>query len=169
MLIEQPEVSPETSAMIALADTISRRRFGDAGTISGQIGIDVAPCVGNCGMCDFGADFTSFQPQRLSLEEILLRARQLVGSGRVQRLYLMTMHLFDLDWLLDVVAAVRQDLGPGVILVANIGDFDLAQARLLRSAGFDSVYHVCRLREGIDSRLDPAKASHHGGRPRSGL
>jgi len=156
-LLEQPEASPETAAMIALADAISRRRFGNAGTIGGQIGIEVAPCVGNCGMCAFGADFTSFQPQRLSLEEILLRARLFVESGRLERLYLMTMHLFDLDWLLDVVAAVRRELGPGVNLVANIGDFDLTQARLLKSAGFDSVYHVCRLREGIDSRLDPVR------------
>jgi biotin synthase len=155
-LLEQPEASPETSAMIALADAISRRRFGNAGTIGGQIGIEVAPCVGNCGMCVFGADFTPFQHQRLSLEEILLRARQFVDGDRLERLYLMTMHRFDLDWLLDVVAAVRRELGPGVSLVANIGDFDLAQARLLKSAGFDGVYHVCRLREGIDSRLDPA-------------
>lgn len=156
-LLEQPEASPETSAMMALADAMSRRRFGNAGTIGGQIGIEVAPCAGNCGMCAFGADFTSFPPQRLSREEILLRAHQFVEGGRLERLYLMTMHLFDLDWLLDVVAAVRRELGPGVNLVANIGDFDLAQARLLKSAGFDSVYHVCRLREGIDSRLDPVR------------
>jgi biotin synthase len=158
LLLEQPEASPETSAMTALADAISRRRFGNAGTIGGQIGIEVAPCVGNCGMCIFGAEFTPFrQRQRLPLEEILLRARQFVRGDRLERLYLMTMHRFDLDWLLDVVAAVRKDLGPKVDLVANIGDFDLAQAKLLKSAGFDGVYHVCRLREGIDSRLDPAQ------------
>lgn len=157
-LLEQPEASPEASAMIAMADAISRRRFGNAGTIGGQIGIEVAPCVGNCGMCIFGADFTPFQQQhRLSMEEILVLARQFVDGHRLERLYLMTMHRFDLDWLLDVVAAVRKDLGPGVDLVANIGDFDLAQARLLKSAGFDGVYHVCRLREGIDSRLDPVQ------------
>jgi biotin synthase len=155
-LLEQPEAAPETSQMIALADAISRRRFGNTGAIGGQIGIEVAPCVGNCGMCAFGADFTSFQRQRLSLDEILLRAKQFIENNRLQRLYLMTMHLFDLDWLLEVVAAVRQTLGPVVDLVANIGDFDLAQARLLKNAGFDSVYHVCRLREGIDSKLDPA-------------
>ena len=156
-LMEQPEASPEVSAMTALADTTSRRRFDNAGTIGGQIGIEVAPCEGNCGMCVFGADFTRFEPQQLSLDEIQLRARQFVEGDGLERLYLMTMHSFDFDWLLDVVAAVRRDLGSGVDLVANIGDFDLSQARLLKSAGFDGVYHVCRLREGVDSALDPAR------------
>jgi hypothetical protein len=83
--MEQPEASPETSAMIAVADAISRGRFGNAGSINGQIGIEVAPCAGNCGMCVFGANFTPFQPQRLSLEDILLRARQFVGGLPGQR------------------------------------------------------------------------------------
>lgn len=40
-------------------------------------------------------------------------------------------------------------------IVANVGDFDLAQARQLRAAGVDGAYHVCRLNEGQDTKLDP--------------
>ena len=156
-LLEQSAASPEASCTIATADALSRRRFGNAGVIGGQIGIEIAPCAGNCGMCVFGAEFTTLPASRLSLDDILFRARQFVEGGRLERLYLMTMHHFDFDWLLDVVAAVRREVGAGVSLVANIGDFDLPQARLLGSAGFDGIYHVCRLREGVDSRLDPVR------------
>jgi len=40
-------------------------------------------------------------------------------------------------------------------LVVNIGDLDAAQVRDLKAAGVSGAYHVCRLREGSDTALDP--------------
>jgi biotin synthase len=40
-------------------------------------------------------------------------------------------------------------------LVANIGDFGATEAKELRDAGFTAIYHVVRLREGIDTKIDP--------------
>jgi biotin synthase len=40
-------------------------------------------------------------------------------------------------------------------LVANIGDFDYDVALKLKEVGFTGVYHINRLREGIDTTISP--------------
>jgi biotin synthase len=56
------------------------------------------------------------------------------------------------------------NLDPTTVLIANIGDQSLANARKIREAGYAGVYHALRLREGIDSVLSPEKRKesiHH--------
>jgi biotin synthase len=42
------------------------------------------------------------------------------------------------------------------VLIANVGDQSLANARKIRDAGYAGVYHALRLREGIDTGLSPS-------------
>ena len=154
-LLEFPSESLEASILMAVADAVSRRRFGNKAILLGQIGIDIGACPGNCGFCVFGKGHTTLPPARLSMEEIRRRARAFADGGDLFALFLMTMHEFDLDWLLEVVAAAREEIPSHTQIVVNIGDFDLAQARQLRQAGVQGAYHVCRLREGTDTALDP--------------
>jgi len=67
----------------------------------------------------------------------------------------MTMHTFDFKRLVHIVRIVRERISRETQIVVNIGDFDQAQAQDLKSAGVNGAYHVCRLREGIDTALDP--------------
>jgi biotin synthase len=154
-LLEFPSESLEASMLMAAADAVSRRRFGNKAILLGQIGIDTAACPGNCRFCVFGKEHTSMPTSRLSLEEIRRRAHLFGISGDLYALFLMTMHEFDLDWLLEVIEAARKEIPSHTQIVVNIGDFDLAQARQLRQAGVHGAYHVCRLREGTDTALDP--------------
>jgi hypothetical protein len=66
------------------------------------------------------------------------------------------MHVFKLDRLLEVVQLVRKEIPTHTQIVVNVGDFEAVQARQMRAAGVSGAYHVCRLREGIDTSLDPA-------------
>jgi len=154
-LLNLPEESLEAAATKAVADTVSRRRFGNVGMLLGQIGIETAPCPGNCAFCAFGKDHTSMPASRLSLGEIRQRAHGFADGGDLYALFLMTMHEFDLDWLLEVVSAVRKEMPDHTQIVVNIGDFDRSAARQLKDAGVNGAYHVCRLREGCDTSLDP--------------
>ena len=154
-LLDLPEHSLEAAVLTAVADSLSRKRFGNQAMLLGQIGIDTAPCPGNCQFCVFGKDHTNFQTSRLSLEEIRRRAHAFADEGDLYALFLMTMHEFDLDRLVEIVASVRKDLPAHTQIVVNVGDFDLAQARRMRAAGVNGAYHVCRLREGQDTALDP--------------
>jgi biotin synthase len=155
-LLGLPPESLEAGLLAATADTVSRTRCGNTGMLLGQIGIETAARPGNCGFCVFGKDHTAMPTSRLSLEEIRRRASAFADKGDLYALFLMTMHEFDLDWLLEVVSAVRQEIPSHTQIVVNIGDFDLAQARQMRQVGVDGAYHVCRLREGTNTSLDPA-------------
>ena len=154
-LLDFPEGSLEAAAIKVAADVVSRRRFGNTGMLLGQIGIETAPCPGDCGFCAFGKNHTSMPSSRMSLDEVRRRAHAFADAGDLYALFLMTMHEFDLDWLLEVISAVRKEIPAHTQIVVNIGDFDLSVARELKAAGVNGAYHVCRLREGKDTSLDP--------------
>jgi len=154
-LLELPERSLEARFLMAVADEVSRRRFGNQAMLLGQIGIETAPCPGNCGFCVFGEGHTKFSRNRMPLEEVHTRAKAFAREGDLYALFLMTMHDFALDHLLEVIHAVRKCIPPQTQIVVNIGDFDAVQAKELREAGVHGAYHVCRLREGTDTHLSP--------------
>ncbi len=154
-LLGLPPESLEASVLMATADAVSRRKFGNNAILLGQIGIDTAACPGNCKFCVFGKDHSSMPTSKLSLDEIRLRAHAFADGEDLFALFLMTMHEFDLDRLLEIVRAVRNELPAHTQIVVNVGDFDLSQARQMRQAGVNGAYHVCRLREGTDTALDP--------------
>ena len=156
-LLELPDDSLEMALVRGVADTVARRRFHNEAILLGQIGIDVFPCPGRCAFCAFGEQHTTFAENLLPIADIIQRARAFADGGDLFALFLMAMHTFDFARLLAVVAAVRPEIPAHTRIVMNIGDFDPVQARELRAAGVSGAYHVCRLREGQDTALDPAR------------
>ncbi len=156
-LLGLPPDSWEVGIMVGMADALARKRFGHNAILLAQIGVETAPCPGDCKFCAFGEGHTEFKRARLPLDEILRRATSLSESGDLYALFLMTMHETDMEFLLKTVESVRHALPAQTQIVVNIGDFDLHQAAEIRSAGVNGAYHVCRLREGVDTGLDPAR------------
>lgn len=155
LLLSFPESSAEAALMRAVADAVGRRKFGNNGILLGQIGVEIAACPGGCKFCSFGDGHTAFEPSRMSDEEILGCASNLTASGDLFALFLMTMHEFDFARLVHIAGVVRAQIPKATQIVVNIGDFDHVQAQELKAAGITGAYHVCRLREGIDTALDP--------------
>lgn len=154
-LIDLDEHSLEASWLRATADHCSRRRFGNEGMLLGQIGLESFPCPANCGFCAFGEEHTQLPETRMAMEDVARHVRALTQGKTLYALFLMMMHEFDFDGLLEHVDCVRQIIPDTTCLVVNIGDFDAAQARDLKAAGVSGAYHVLRLREGKDTNLDP--------------
>ncbi len=156
-MLDCSPTSVEASVIRGMADGISRRRFGNQAFIFGQIGIEINACPGRCKFCSFAEGHTNFEAGAMSLDDILASAGSFTASGDLYALFLMTMHLFDFDRLIHIVRAIREQMPSKPDLVVNIGDFDRAQADALRAAGVNGAYHVCRLREGTDTSLDPTR------------
>ncbi len=154
LLSLDPE-SLEAAILMSVADRVARRRNGNSGMLLGQIGIDVSPCPGNCGFCAFGQDHTSFAAKRMTMSEVADHAHALTHEGDVFGLFLMTMHLFDVDYVIEAVETARGSTPPDTQIWVNVGDMDVHTARRLRGAGVSGAYHVCRLREGMDTNLPP--------------
>lgn len=156
-LLGCPPTSPAAGLTRAVADAVSRARFGDTGMLLGQIGIETAPCPGGCGFCVFGAPHSILGEGRLTREELLARADAFTAGGDLYALFLMTMHEFDGERLLADIAAVRAAIPAATQIVVNLGDTDEGYFRALREVGVDGAHHVLRLREGVDTNLDPAQ------------
>ena len=154
-MLDCSPISVETSVLRGVADAIARRRFRNEAIILGQVGIEIDVCPGQCKFCSFGEGHTDFEPNAMSLDDILLCASNFTESGDLYALFLMTMHTFGFERLVDVVRRIRQRMPSKPQIVVNIGDFDRKQADTLRAAGVNGAYHVCRLREGTDTALDP--------------
>jgi biotin synthase len=67
----------------------------------------------------------------------------------------MTMHSYDKDRLLHWVELAKKKIPPTTQLWINIGDTDYDTFVELKNAGVRGAYHVCRLREGVDTDLRP--------------
>ncbi|HOU95675.1 MAG TPA: radical SAM protein [Bacteroidales bacterium] len=155
-LLSLNENSMEASLLRSRANEISRRRFGNNGLLLGQIGVDMAPCSGNCSFCFFAESHTSIQPAKLSLEEIINRCNRFAIGG-AQGVFLMTMHQFGFEWFRDLCFNIRKAIPAHMELLANVGDLEIEQMKELKAAGISGAYHVCRIKEGEDSCMSPEK------------
>jgi biotin synthase len=153
-LLGLPENSLEASVLRATANRVSRQRFGNSGLLLGQIGVDMAPCDGDCAFCYFAKSHTSIRPAVLSTDEIVARCERFAAGG-ARGVFLMTMHRFGFEWFRDLCAELRRRIPPQLEILANVGDVTSSQLQELRNAGVSGAYHVCRLREGTDSCMEP--------------
>ena len=147
--------SLESTFMMSIANNICRTRLNNGGVIYAQIGIDIAPCGANCGFCAFSAEHTDIKPHRMSSEEIAYAVQTLSREGDLFGVFLMTMENVDIEYVLKAVQTTRESLATNSQIWVNIGDITNTEAEKLKEAGVDGAYHVLRLREGVDSNLNP--------------
>lgn len=155
-LLSLPEDSTAAALLRSVGNYMARKRFSNTAFLLGQIGVDMAPCDGGCAFCAFAKPHTTIQPSTLSTEEVIARCEGFARGG-AQGVFIMTMHRFGFDWFLNLCASVRKAIPAELQILANVGDLELSQLTTLREAGISGAYHVCRLREGVDTRMSPVQ------------
>jgi biotin synthase len=156
-MLSLPPDSPESYLLMAEAKRISREVTGDRMEVHAQFALNLAPCPKNCMYCAFAAKNKVFRTStKISPAEAVDFAKRLEAEN-VGAVYMMATAHYDFAELLDVVAEVRDALSPDTVLVGNVGDQSLKSATKLRDAGMEGVYHALRLREGLDTGIDPGK------------
>lgn len=154
MLELRPD-SPESYLLMAEAKRISREVTGDQMEVHSQFALNLAPCPMNCMYCAFAAKNKVFpRASKITSEEAVSLALRLEADGS-NAVYMMATANYDFSELLEIVAEVRAALRPETVLVGNISDQSAGNAVRLREAGLDGVYHALRLREGIDTGIEP--------------
>jgi biotin synthase len=150
-LLSLETTSAEFYHLLYLARNYSVETFGNRGYVFAQIGINAEPCSVNCKFCSMAANHYVL-PNRWqkSIDEITEGIKLLVAD-HANDIFLMTTADYPVDRFIEIGKAVRQYIPPEIRFVANIGDFDLHTALRLKEAGFTGVYHIVRLREGIDT------------------
>jgi biotin synthase len=154
-LFKVEETSLDSGLIRSAASSIRREKTGNSGVLLGQIGVETAPCPGGCRFCAFGEEHTSFARHRMDEAELNKKIDEFCDAGDLYGLYLMAMHDYDWDYYLETVYRARRRAPVATQIWVNVGDTGRDMFTELRKAGASGVHHVCRLREGTDTKLDP--------------
>ena len=154
-LLSIDEKSFESGILRTAAASINRSKNDNSAIILGQIGVDVKPCPGGCKFCTFGEDHTQFKEIHISDEELEEKMTSFCKYDDLYGLYLMTMHDYDLDRYLEIISKAKSLAPKTTQIWANVGDSSLDTLKEISKAGVTGIYHVCRIGEGIDTKLDP--------------
>jgi biotin synthase len=147
--------SQEAAYAVWTARQMSVKASGGIAEIHAQIGLNASPCPKNCWFCSFAA----CNGLRKSVVETPLDAvreyAQIYEEEGANLILLLVTANYKFEKLLAAVAAVREVISPALPLLANTGDFSLAQGQALKAAGVDGVYHAVRMGEGVVTGIDP--------------
>jgi biotin synthase len=156
-LLNHAPDSKESYLTMAEANRISKELSSNKAEIHAQLALNLAPCVCNCMFCSFASKNGIFKTEaRLAPEEAVAYALQFETEG-ANAIYVMTTAHYPFEMFMEISREIRKNLDPSTILIANVGDQTLANAKMIKDAGYTGVYHALRLREGIDSGISPDK------------
>lgn len=140
--------SPLFYELLSKANELSRKEYGERGYIFAQIGLNSAPCSGNCKFCSLAADNYMVDTETEKTKEEIISQAKCVAEENADALFLMTTADYPLNKFLDIAAEVKKYLPEEMMYIANIGDFDETTAKKLKEVGFTGVYHIVCLDEG---------------------
>jgi biotin synthase len=156
-LLSMPPDVRESYLVMAEANRMSKELTGNMAEVHAQLALNLAPCPSDCAFCSFAQENGIFtEESRLTEEEAVAYVRQFEKDG-ANAVFVMTTANYPLGLFLEMSQEIRKNLHPETVLIANIGDQSLANARKVKEAGYSGVYHALRLREGSDSGLSPEK------------
>jgi len=168
-LFDLPLFSDESAQIIAASRRLSAMACDGKAEVHAQMAVNVGPCPRDCLFCAFAERNGVFDEQKeLELDYIVEKCLQFETDG-ANAVFLMATGLFPFRKFLPIVAEVRDRLRPETVLIGNIGDFGLEEAKELKQAGIAGVYHAVRLGEGevttipIERRMATFRAAHEAG------
>lgn len=154
-LLNIDNYSEDFYKLLATANHLSRTEYNNQGLVFAQIGINAEPCPVSCKFCSMGEGHYSLPVKgRKDISEILSEVELLVANG-INDLFLMTTADYPVSQFIDIAKTVKEHLPDNIKFVANIGDFNYETAKKLKAIGFTGIYHINRLREGIDTTIKP--------------
>ncbi len=154
-LLEVDQASPLFYQIIATANELTRQRYKNQGYIFAQIGLNAEPCSKNCKFCSLGSThYVADSQWKKSEEAIYQEIQQFVEHG-VDDIFLMITADYDMEEFIHILSEARKLIPEHIRLVVNMGDFDRHIGTRLKEIGVTGVYHIHRLREGIDTDIQP--------------
>lgn len=155
-ILELPPESFEAGVVRSKASTLIREKNGNAAIIIAQIGIDIHPCEAKCGFCSFGEGHTDVPCFKVDKPYLKQQIESFCKDGDLYGIYLMTMSDTDQEYIIEMIKYAREVAPPETQIWINTGDNDKEFYDRVADAGAVGAYHVCRLREGKDTSLEPA-------------
>ena len=151
-----PTDSEECLYLRDVARSVRDELYGNYVSIGTAIGLDWAPCKGDCSFCSFGSRWGLVREPVLYSDERILDIIQWVYSKGYRSFTLRTTEFYDYDRLCGLGRKISKTLpDDDYSLGVNTGELTTDQCNELFECGYSSAYHVVRLREGVDTPFDP--------------
>ena len=147
--------SLESSIIRSVSNELIREKMDNTAIVIGQVGVDIHPCKANCGFCSMGEQHSGIPTFKLDKASLEKSIKEFTREGDLYGLYLMTMADTDQEFLLDMVRFARSVAPAETQIWVNTGDNEKEFYEKLVEAGAVGAYHVCRVGEGINTKLDP--------------
>lgn len=147
--------SSEADALRLVGKHLTQQRFGKKSMLLAQTGIESFPCPAKCSFCSFSQDTYTGGNWRIKDERLTQINTDIQKIQGAYSHFLLFMHTYDFSYMLRTIEQTRKELPTCTNVVINCGDIDAVQAEELRAAGASGAYHVLRLREGEDTRINP--------------
>lgn len=152
-LFRAPLFSRESALMLSAAREKGEKASHGLAEVHAQVGLNIAPCPNNCLFCSFAAENRVFTHRfELPAEKAVELAAGFERDG-ANAIYLMSTADYSFAKYIEISQEIRRSLRPETVLVANVGDFDAKQAKMLKDCGFSGIYHAVRLGEGLITRI----------------
>lgn len=147
-LFEVPLFSEDSAKILAASRKKSEQACGGMAEVHAQVGLNIAPCPRNCAFCAFAEKNKVFSAiSELSAADAVAAARRFEEDG-ANAVYVMATADYPFAKYIEISREIRRNLQPDTVLVANVGDFDLKQAWMLKDVGYAGIYHAVRFGEG---------------------
>lgn len=149
--------SPESYQVMAEANRISKELTNNKAEVHAQFALNLSPCPMNCKFCSFASINGVFNKAiKICTEDAVRQAKEFENQG-ANAIFIMTTGDYDLGEFVEISQEVRKNMKPETVLIANVGDKDLNEAKEIKYAGYQGVYHAVRLREGRDTNISPER------------
>lgn len=154
------EIDPDSQACEALgkaAREVASVICKDRAYLWAAIGLDYRACHMSCDYCSLGEEWGLVTEEtEFTDEEVLDLIKQFVNQG-VRWIVLRTTQYYSLDKAIELSKKIKENVKGEYELGLNVGEFDDDLAKRMRDVGLEFIYHTLRLREGIDTRFNPAE------------
>jgi biotin synthase len=128
-LFKVPVFSKESSLLLWAARKKSMQVNNGVAEVHAQIGLNIATCPQNCLFCSFPAQNKVFTDSfEIPIDDAIFQARQF-ETDKANAIYLMTTANYPFEKFIETSKEIRRALKRDTVLVANIGDFTVAQPR----------------------------------------
>jgi len=155
MLLEINPDSEEGEYLGSSARDIVRKIYGNKAIVDSSIGIDLTPCKMSCKFCAMGEEWNLIKGEHILPDDVILNLIRGILADGFFSVALRTTEFYDLNRLCELGRKIRKEIPGRYNMSANTGEITVKDAKRLRDAGFNAVYHTLRLREGIDTKFNP--------------
>jgi len=149
--------SMESYQIMAEANRLSKELTGNKAEVHAQFALNLAPCSCNCLFCSFAVTNKVFDKEvEITVDQAVSNAKQFEKDG-ANAVFVMSTANYSFSKFIDISKEIRKAINKDTTLIANVGDRSFKEAQQLKDAGYKGIYHALRLREGLDTKLNPEK------------